>query len=276
GMGFKNVRPAVYAWFFNFFFSLFIYFGYYRIFSRAAGESKIAANVTGEIGIFTFLADIAHRFPGNLSLVFSLALMAAFFFFLVSIFVSAGIYSVMVGDERTTFSNLIASSIENFFNMLKVFLVNILNWLAALIIPGILLVVFLNIKSLALNETILQVFTYIWIGITALIFTFSVAIYDFSRIFRLKEDKNVLYAFKKAIVFTFSNKLNILVIFLMYAVLLVILFLIYAIFNHFLEDLLYVFLLFIIYQVFILVRYFLKVAVMGAEVRLIEIRNQGN
>lgn len=272
GLGLKNVRPAVYAWFFNFFFSLFIYFGYYRVFSQAAGETKIAKDVVGEIGMFTFLADISRSDNGSLSLMFSLALMAAILFFLVSIFVSAGIYSVLVGDERTTFSNLIASSVENFFNMLKVFLVNILNWVVALFIPGILLVLFLNIKSLLLNETAIQVFTYIWLAIAALIFTISAALYDLSRIFRLKDDRNVLIAFKKAILFTFSNKLNIFAVFLLYAVSLGILFLIYAVFNHFFEDLLYVSILFILYQGFILVRYFLKVVVMRAEVQLTEIR----
>jgi hypothetical protein len=271
GVGLLNVRPAVYAWFFNFFFSLFIYLGYYWVFTGAAGKTKIAADVAGEIGIFTFLADISRNYNGSLSLLFSLALVAALLFFLVSIFVSGGIYSVLVGDERTTFSNLIASSVENFFSMLKIFLVNILNWAAALFIPGILLFLFLKIESLNLNETALQIFTYIWIAITLLIFTLSTAIYDLSRIFKLKEDRNVFYSLKKAIIFTFSNKLNLAAVFLMYAVSLLVLFLIYAIFNHFLEDLLYVFFLFMIYQGFILVRYFLKVVVMRAEIQLTEI-----
>jgi hypothetical protein len=271
GVGLKNLRPAVYAWFFNFFFSLFIYLGYYWAFSEAAGKTKIAADVAGEIGIFTFLADISRNYTGSLYLLFLLALFAAVLFFLVSIFVAGGIYSVLVGDERTTFSNLIASSVENFFSMIKIFLINILNWAAALFIPGILLFLFFKIESLALNETALQVFTCIWMAITPLIFAFATAIYDLSRIFKLKEDRNVFYSLKKAIIFTFSNKLNLAVVFLMYVVSLLVLFLIYVIFNHFLEDLLYVFFLFVIYQGFILVRYFLKVVVMRAEIQLTEI-----
>jgi len=271
GVGLKNLRPAVYAWFFNFFFSLFVYLGYYWVFSGAAGKTKIAADVGGEIGIFTFLTDISRNYTGSLSLVFSLALFAAVLFFLVSIFVAGGIYSVLVGDERTTLSNLIASSVENFFSMIKIFLVNILNWAAALFIPGILLFLFFKIESLALNETVLQVFSYIWTAIALLFFAIAVAIYDLSRIFKLKEDRNVFYSLKKAIIFTFSNKLNLAVVFLMYVVSLLVLFLMYVIFNHFLEDLLYVFFLFMIYQGFILVRYFLKIVVMRAEIQLTEI-----
>ncbi len=268
GVGLKNVRPAVYAWFFNFFFSLFIYFGYYWAFSEAAGKSKIAADVAGEIGIFTFLADVYRNASGSMSLLFAWAVIAALMFFLVSIFVSGGIYSVLVGDERTTFSNLIASSMENFFSMIKIFLVNILNWAVTLFIPGILLFLFLRVESLYLNETALRVFFFFLMAITLLIFAFSAAIYDLSRIFKLEEDKNVFYSFKKAIIFTFSNKLVLAAVFLMYVVSCLVLFLIYVIFNHFLEDLLYVVFLFMIYQGFILVRYFLKVVVMRAEIQL--------
>ena len=207
-----------------------------------------------------------HR--GALPLLFSLALFAALLFLLVSIFVSGGIYSVLVGEERTTFSNLIASSLENFFNMLKTALVNFLNWVAALLIPGILLVVFLNLQSPVGNETAWQVFTWVWLGITALVFTFSTAIYDLSRIFRLREERNVFYAFKQAILFTFSHKLCLLALFLVYGLSLMILFLIYMVFRYFLEDLLFVLFLFIVYQGFILARYFLKITVMRAEVQL--------
>jgi len=152
--------------------------------------------------------------------------------------------------------------------MIKIFLVNILNWAAALVIPGILLFLFFKSKSLALNETALQVFSYIWMAITLLIFVIAAAIYDLSRVFKLKEDRNVFYSLKKAIIFTFTNKLNLAVVFLLYVVFLLVLFLVYVIFNHFLEDMLYVVFLFMIYQVFILVRYFLKVVVMRAEIQL--------
>jgi hypothetical protein len=268
GLGLKNIRPAGYAWFFNFLFSFFIYFGYYQVFSGAAGKTKIAADIVGEIGIFTFLADTFQNYNSSLSLLFSIALLSIVLFFLVSLFVTGGIYSVLVGDERTTLSNLLASSVENFFSMLKIFLVNILNWLVALLIPGILLFLFLKIQSLILNETAIQIFSIIWIAIVLVILTFSTAIYDFSRIFKLKEDKNVFYSFKKAIIFTFSNKLYIAIVFLIYALFLMFLFLIYLIFDHFFENVLYVFFLFILYQGFILVRYFLKVVVMQAEVQL--------
>ena len=270
GLGFRAVRPALYIWFANFFFALFMYWGYYHLFSGAAGESKIAADITGETGIFTFLVDIAHNYGDGFSLLISLALLGILLFLPVSIFTAGGIYSVLFRDERTTFSNLIASSVENFFDMFKIFLINIVNWVAAAIIPVILLLAFTNSETLMHNETAIRLFTYGWIAITLLLYTFSTAIYDFSRILRLKEDRNVFYIFKEAFLFTFANKFNVLMIFLTYTVSLAVLFLVYIVFNHFLENVLFVFFLFIIYQGFLMTRYFLKIAVMRAEIKLME------
>jgi hypothetical protein len=268
GIGMRNVRAAIYAWFFNFVLSLFVYLGYYKLFKNAAGESIIAGNIEGEVGVYTLLADTVRNYSGNFSLVFSLALLAALLYFLISIFLAGGIYSALVGDERTTFANLLASSVENFFSMLKIFVVNLLNWVVALFVPGILFFLFIDSPSLLKNETVLPIFTYSWLALTLLILTFSTAVYDFSRIIKLKEDRGVFNAFKKGIKFTFTNKLNVLVIFLLYALSLAILYLVYSVFINLAGDILYVPALFIVLQVFVMVRYFLKVVVMRAEVVL--------
>ena len=62
----------------------------------------------------------------------------------------------------------------------------------------------------------------------------------------------------------------ILVIFLLYALSLVIFYLVYMVFAGLVEHLLYVSLIFIFYQGFIMVRYYLKVVVMHAEIKLIQ------
>ncbi len=123
--------------------------------------------------------------------------------------------------------------------------------------------------AIRLRRLIREIFLWLWIVITALFLTFSAAIYDFSRIFKLRDDKNILYSFKKGIIFTFSNKLNILAIFVLYALSLAIIYLVYLLVMGIVHDLLYVFLVFLIYQGFIMVRYFLKIVVMRAEIRLL-------
>jgi hypothetical protein len=269
GVGFRNIKPAIYGWFFNFAFTIFIYYGYYKVFSLPAGDTLINEDGGAKISTFTFLADILQHYKSSLPLVFSLALVFTLGFLLASIYVSAGIYAVLVEEERTSFTNLIASSTHNFFSMLKISLINLLNLIAALIVPVILFIIFFSIKSLYSNETLIEILLWLWAAITALFLTFSAAIYDFSRIFKLRDDKNILYSFKKGIIFTFSNKLNILAIFVLYALSLAIIYLVYLLVMGIVHDLLYVFLIFLIYQGFIMVRYFLKIVVMRAEIRLL-------
>lgn len=272
GFGFKGIRPAVYAWFFNFLFTVFIYYGYYRVFSIPAGRTLIpfgdTAGVKPNLGTFTLLADILSHYRGSLPLVFSLALVYTIVFVIISIYVSGGVYAVLVEDEKTNFTNLIACSTQNFADMFKVSLVNLINLIAVLIVPGILLLVFFAARSLYTNETIIQVFFWIWVAITALFLTFSTAIYDFSRIIKIKEDRGSFYSFKQAIIFVFSNKLAVLFLFILYGLSLALIYLVFYLTMELQEGLPYAFLLFLVYQAFMMVRYYLKIVVMRAEVRL--------
>lgn len=271
--GFKCIRPAVYAWFFNFLFTIFIYYGYYKVFSIPAGSTLIPVAEDGgakvNLSTFTFLSDILGHYEGSLPLVFSLAFVYTLVFLLVSVYISGGVYAVLVEKEKTTFTNLIASSTQNFFSMLKISLVNLLNLIAALIVPVLLLVIFFTSESLRSNETVIQVFSWSWVVITGLFLTFSVAVYDFSRIFKLRDDKGSFYSFMQAIKFVFSSKLNILALFVLYGFSLLIIYLVYAVLIGFLEVWLAAFLLFLVYQGFIMVRYYLKIVVMRAEIRLL-------
>jgi hypothetical protein len=272
GFGFKCIRPAVYAWFFNLLFTVFIYYGYYRVFSIPAGRTLIpfGDGTVGKpnLGTFTLLADILSHYRGSLPLVFSLALVYTIVFVIVSIYVSGGVYAVLEEDEKTNFTNLIASSTQNFADMFKVSLVNLLNLIAALIVPGILLLVFFAARPLYSNETIIQIFFWIWVAVTALFLTVSTAIYDFSRIIKIKEDRGSFYSFKQAILFVFSNKLALLLLFLLYGASLALIYLVFYFTMDLQENLPYAFLLFLVYQAFMLVRYYIKTVVMRAEVRL--------
>lgn len=269
GIGLRNIRPALYGWFINLALSLTIYFTYYRLFTISAGDSTIAADITGEIGLFNFFSDLSTYFPGNLSLAFGLGLFLALVFIILSVYVSGGIYAVLIEDERTTLTNLIACSTEHFFSMLLVFLCCIPVWLVAFAVPGLMIWLFLRIEYLLLSETAQQLFLYLLAGFSALVLTFATAIYDYVRIFKLKEDRGLLQSLKRGILFTFTNKLGILSIFLLYALALLILYLFYLLFTGLVEDLLYTILVFAAYQGFMMVRYFLKIIVIRAEIGLL-------
>ena len=71
-MGFRSVRAALYAYLFNLFFSLIGYYGFYKLFSGAAGESLSARETVGQGGFFSFFSDIIYNYEGGFPLLFSL------------------------------------------------------------------------------------------------------------------------------------------------------------------------------------------------------------
>lgn len=266
----NNMRAALYAWLFNFLFSLIAYYGFYKLFATAAGESLAASGGDKGYSVFNILVDIFHNYKGSMVLLFSILLVLVILFFLVAIFSAGGIYSVLIEERKATFTNLFYSSAESYLAMLKIFLVNLLNWTAALIIPVFSMVLFLKPGILKINESLVPFFFYPWLIISALILIFSMAIYDFSRISRLQEERHFLYSFKEGIKFVFSNKLNILILFLLYGVSLIIIYLLYMLISGLINTLKYTILIFIIYQVFMFLRYYLKMALMLAEVKVSE------
>lgn len=264
----NNMRAALYAWFFNLLFSVVVFYGFYKLFSTAAGESLIARDVGSLYGVFNLITDIIYNYKGSLPVIFSILFLLIILFFLVSIFLAGGIYSVLIEERKATFTNLFYSSTENFFPMLKIFLVNCLNWAVALIIPVFSMVLFWKPGILKVNESLFPFFFFIWLVVSGLILIFSTAIYDFSRISRLQEDRIFLYSFKEGILFTFSNKLNILILFLFYGAFLIIIYLVYWLIGGPVENLVYTVLIFIIYQIFMFLRYYMKVVLMQAEVKI--------
>ena len=274
GVGFKNVRPAFYAWFFNFVFSLFVYWGYYRLFVNAAGDSVIAENIESQTAVFTFLADIAFNHDGGLSMVSWLAVLAALLYFTISIFLAGGIYGTLVGDERTSFMNMLACSIENFFSMILLFVINLLHTIVALIVPVILFLIFVNSDSMTNSESAINIFTYGFSVLLAVVLLFCLSVYDFSRIFKLKDDKSVFNAYKKGLLFTLRNKFSFVVLMVLYALSIWILYLFFTLFTSLAGEFLYVLILFLFYQGFLLTRYFLKITVMSAEVNLTSVEQR--
>ncbi|MCK5057629.1 MAG: hypothetical protein KAT34_13290 [Candidatus Aminicenantes bacterium] len=268
----NNIRAALYAWLFNFFFSLIAYYGFYRVFSSAAGDSLLAGEAGSRYGVFNFLIDTFYNYKGSLPLIFSLLFLLTLLFALVSVFLAGGIYSVLIEERKAGFSNLLYASAESFFSMVKLLLVNILNWAIALIIPVFSMVLFWQPGILKVNETVVPVFFFAWVTVSAVILIFSTAIYDFSRISRLQEDKNFLYAFKKGIIFTFTNKLNVLLLFLLYGAVLLILFLVYSAVSGLLTNAADTIFIFILFQIFMFLRYYLKIVLMHAEVKIAEDR----
>ncbi len=268
----NGVRAALYAWLLNLLFSLVGFYGFFILFSTAAGEALAAGDGGIQYGVFNFLVDIFYNYKGSLVLLFAFLFLIVILFALVNIFSSGGIYAALLEERKAGFANLFYCSAENFFPMLKMFLVNIVNWLAALLIPVFLMMLYWRPGVLEVSEWLFPFFMIVWLPLSVLVLIFSMAIYDFSRISRLQEGRNFIYSFKEGIKFAFSNKLTVLVLFSLYGIFLIILLLVYLAISGPLGNLANTTLIFIIYQVFMFLRYYLKVVSMQAEVKLAEQR----
>ena len=270
GINLRSVRLAAYAWFYNVFLSFIIYFGFYMVFSISAGKSMIAENI-GMYGLFTTMMDIFNNFPGSFVLLVSICFYFVILYIVTSIFISAGIFSVLIEEEKATFFTLLSASIENFFRFLKVFLINIINFALALLPMVFLVFIFWKTLERSFNETLFGIFIILFLVIALILMIFSVAVYDYSRIIRLKDGKNFFFSFKEGVRFVFKNKKNILSLFLFYIFSSVVLYFIFKLLMSVAENFLGMIFVFLFYQVFVLIRYILKIIIITGEFELIRI-----
>ena len=272
GKGFtlRSLRLSAYAWLFNIFFSFIIYFGFYMVFTISAGRSMIEDNI-GMYGLFTVLMDIFNNFPGSFALLLSICFYFIILYVVSSVFISAGIFSVMIEEEKASFFTLLSSSIDNFLKFLKVFLINLINFGIALLPMAFLIFVFWKTLERSFNETLSGVFLIVFLVTAAILVIFSVAIYDYSRIIRLRDGRNFLFSFKEGIRFVFTHKSKIVGIFLFYIFSSAVLYLVFKLLMSVVDGFLGLIAVFCLYQVFVLIRYFLKIVVINGEFEFIRI-----
>lgn len=268
-LGIKNIRIAIYAWLFNILFSIIIYFTFYKAISFAVSESIILNKLSSD-GFFTCMIEIFRNYKGMLPTLIPICFFVIIAFSIISIFISGGIYSVLLNKEKNNFLNLISSSVENFFKMLKMFFINLVNFVVLFLLCLILGFLTWKIQNNSSNEFLIEILFYVWVFISIIISIFSIAIYDFSRIFRLKYDKNFLSSMKKGIKFVFSNKTYILLMFISYILAVIFVHILLSVILHQIESLSVLFITIIAYQIFILFKYYLKIVIMRTETNFIE------
>jgi len=268
-LGIKNIRIAIYAWLFNILFSIIIYLTFYKAISFAVSESIILNKLSSD-GFFTCMVEIFRNYKGILPTLIPICIFVIIAFSIISIFISGGIYSVLLNKEKNNFLNLISSSVENFFKMFKMFFINLVNLGIAFLLCLIFGFLIWKIQNNSSNEFLIEILFYFWVFISIIISIFSIAIYDFSRIFRLKYDKNFLSSMKKGIKFVFSNKIYIFLMFISYILAVIFVHILLSVILHQIEGLSVLFITIIAYQIFILFKYYLKIVIMRTEINFIE------
>ncbi|MCK4836058.1 MAG: hypothetical protein KAT17_05450 [Candidatus Aminicenantes bacterium] len=261
----NNLKIALYMWLFNLIFSSIIIYVFFKFISAFGGRSIMFKNLTlNEFSIY--FIDIFQHNNTNLTLILSLVFLVTFIFILMSIFISGGAYSILLNNEQKTFKNLFSLSTEHFFKIFKIFLINLINFAFLSILSGFFLYLIWNIHNHSGNETLFKIFIYIWICFTILIMIITIATYDFSRIIKLKTGRNIYYSFINGLRFVFSNKLVVLLIFLLYLIAIGFFHLVLsAILNQLGNALPFLFAVFI-YQIFIILKYYLKTLIIHTEI----------
>jgi len=263
----KNIKIAIYIWMFNFFLSFLVYYCFFHLFSVSAGSTILLENFSFQ-NLWPYLIEMFQN-NESISVIFlSIVLLCLVLFVIISIFISGAIYSIFINEEEKTFKNLLLSSIENFFKIFKIFLINILNWIFIILFSGTIFYLLWLIQKNSGNESLVKILAYLWILITIFLLIFSMAIYDFSRIIRLKTERNFIFSFMKGIRFVFSKKMTILFLFVIYIITILLFHIFISIIFSQVENILHVLFLLFIFQIFIILKYYIKTIMMNAEVNI--------
>ena len=263
--GMKDLKIALYAWIFSLLITVILIHGLFTISISIAGETVLVFD-TFRYGIMTFFTDLLNNYPGSAPLLIVLTALVMLLMLLFSIFISGGIYAVLLGSEPITFRRLFSSSARNFGSMFKIFLVNIINWIAAALLPALFYYVHYRLQSSSASESLWKIFLILWIPIVVIFLWYAVAVYDFSRIYILKEGGKLFRILWSGVRFFFSHKLIILIIFTLYAISLLIILILYRLIAPVLG---FAALLFLFYQLILFGRCLMKAVLMRAEVVLV-------
>jgi hypothetical protein len=265
----QNLKVAFYMWIFNFFIGASIFYFIYQFIAAYTHKSLIPSR-SGFQEYLEFLTDIFHINDSSLTIFLTFTFMVFMLFILISIFISAGVYSVFVNDEKATFKNLFSFSFTNFFKILKIFVINMVSFSLAIFSSAILFYLFLHLQNRSVHTTMVQIFFYIVILCTFFIMIFVCAVYDFSRILKLKFDQNIIFCYKRGMAIVWSKRFSLVILFFIFLLLTGILHALLSTTLTQFDDKFPVYIIFIFYQIFFFMKYCLKAILMSTEVNFID------
>jgi hypothetical protein len=269
GTGGKELRLTLYSWIINALAGTAILWGFHEFFRAASG------NPLSDKGVYyfwlpTFLNDLSHNYPGSMA---ALAISAAAILiaaWLLSVFLSGGVYAAILDDGRVSARRFLALSARHFARMVRVFFANIPNFLLAAVVPGILFYIHYKKQSAELDESLLVFFIYGWCALLVFFLIYSLAVYDLSRLHSLKEDQKAFRALRRGFAAVFSRKAKVFAIFFIYIAVVAALLLAYAGITRLTGEGVPAALIIAVQQLFLFLRLFSKVLLMRAEAALLE------
>ncbi len=263
--GRRDLFVALYPWVVNLAAGLLISWGGARWFMSKAGE-QVFHQGRFRYFITTLFHDLGTNSPGSMTALIVIGILIVIGLLILSLFISAGIYGVLIHDDPVTVKSLFLRSTRHFGRFFRISLAGILPWIAAAVVPGVIFYLHYRAQTRSLDETLLWIFIAVWAPITILFLIAGSATVDFARIIGLQSDHNVF----KTLWFGFKKLLSrwgaVLLLFLGYLALTVLLFFIQFLLEKVMGGIFI--LVFILYQAAIFGRYFFKAVLMRSEVAL--------
>ncbi len=214
-LGSRNLKLSVYGWAANLAFAVLLHFGLQRLMWLRAGRS-LEGGDPGLRGLFTFLTDLLQPGDSGPALLLTLAGFFLLGFVAVTIFLQAGIYAVLVHNERSSFINLFNASLENFGRFLMLALVSLLAWVPAALLSLLSLTAVLRVDGRLHNEALLAAMLWGWAALTLILAGLASAVADYGKIFRLRTERNCLVSFWNGLRFVARYAGTILLLLLLY------------------------------------------------------------
>ncbi len=269
GFSRRNVHPATFAWLANVAVSLVLFFACYRLLSRFAGDSLLGQE-PARYGVYTLISEIVIHAGSGFWLLLELGLFLVILFVPVSLFVSAGVFGVLVAGERGSLQDLVVAGIKNFWKFVALFLLTLLVWLPAALISLLVGLGLEKIQELFPRLPLGTPLLLFWMALTMLLIFFAAALSDLAKIACLHGGNNAFVSLRDSLRFVLVNRATLLLIFLLYTVPLVFLYLAYWLLLVSGDRVLALPLplLLALFQVGIFIRYYLKVALVRAEIAL--------
>jgi|GEM_PF-1077777 len=263
----RELKLSLYAWLANAIAVSVILWGFHGFFVSASG------NPLSDKGVYyfwlpTFLNDLSINYPGSIAALGMAAAAVLIALWLLSVFLSGGVYALLLHLGRVSVKRLITLSAEHFIRMMKLFFANIPNFIAASVIPGIFFYIHYKKQQPSVEESLLMSFIYGWSALLVLFYIYSIAVYDLSRIHALRDERGIFASLKSGIRSVFANKLSVFLIFLVYLVLVALLSLVCARITGFFKESRSELIVIAIQQAFLFLRYLSKILLMRAETQI--------
>lgn len=266
-IGVREARLTLYAWLVNSLAGAGLLWGFHGFFVSASG------NPLSPKGIYyfwlpTFLNDLSINYPGSMAALAIAASALFIVFWLLSVFLSGGVYALLLHLGRVSIKRLFTLSAEHFTRMMKLFFANIANFIAASIVPGIFFYIHYRKQQPAVEESLLMSFIYGWGALLVLFYIYSIAVYDLSRIHAIKDERGIFASLKRGIRSVFDHKGYVLIIFIVYLVLVAALSFVCSRITGLFKESRPEIVVIVIQQVFLFLRYLSKILLMRAETQI--------